>query len=64
MLTALGTTDNIVIGLDSGADDYMTKPFKVAELLARVRSLARRTSKQATAATPKQYKVMYLLTAV
>lgn len=29
LLTALGTTDNIVMGLDSGADDYMTKPFKV-----------------------------------
>ena len=35
MLTALGSTDNIVMGLDSGADDYLTKPFKVAELLAR-----------------------------
>lgn len=42
MLTALGTTDNIVMGLDSGADDYLTKPFKVAELTARLRSLLRR----------------------
>ncbi|HEX8462548.1 MAG TPA: response regulator transcription factor [Segetibacter sp.] len=42
MLTALGTTDNIVMGLDSGADDYLTKPFKLAELQARVRSLIRR----------------------
>jgi len=42
MLTALRTTDNIVMGLDSGADDYLTKPFKLAELQARVRSLARR----------------------
>jgi DNA-binding response OmpR family regulator len=42
MLTALGTTDNVVIGLDSGADDYLTKPFKLAELLARLRSLVRR----------------------
>ncbi|MBE7172948.1 MAG: response regulator transcription factor [Williamsia sp.] len=42
LLTALGTTDNIVVGLDSGADDYLTKPFKVAELLARLRSLLRR----------------------
>ena len=45
LLTALGTTDNIVVGLDSGADDYMTKPFKIAELLARVRSLTRRVNK-------------------
>ncbi len=42
LLTALGTTDNIVVGLDSGADDYLTKPFKVAELKARLRSLLRR----------------------
>lgn len=43
MLTALGTTDNVVAGLDSGADDYLAKPFKIAELLARVRSLMRRS---------------------
>ncbi len=42
ILTALGTTDNIVMGLDSGADDYLTKPFKLAELQARIRSLLRR----------------------
>ncbi|UYQ92649.1 response regulator transcription factor [Chitinophaga horti] len=42
MLTALGTTDNIVMGLDSGADDYLVKPFKLQELVARVRSLFRR----------------------
>ncbi len=42
MLTALSTTDNIIHGLDSGADDYLTKPFKIAELLARIRSLLRR----------------------
>ncbi|MBC9930544.1 response regulator transcription factor [Chitinophaga qingshengii] len=44
MLTALGTTENIVMGLDSGADDYLVKPFKLAELEARIRSLLRRKS--------------------
>ena len=42
MLTALGTTENIVLGLDSGADDYLVKPFKFAELEARIRTLLRR----------------------
>jgi DNA-binding response OmpR family regulator len=42
MLTALGSTENVVAGLDSGADDYLVKPFKQAELLARIRSLMRR----------------------
>lgn len=44
MLTALGTTENIVAGLDSGADDYLVKPFKFAELEARLRTLSRRKS--------------------
>ncbi|MBO9199785.1 MULTISPECIES: response regulator transcription factor [Niastella] len=44
MLTALGTTENIVAGLDSGADDYLVKPFHFAELEARLRTLARRKS--------------------
>ena len=42
MLTALGSTEDIVAGLDSGADDYVVKPFKFTELLARVNSLLRR----------------------
>ncbi|UII77846.1 response regulator transcription factor [Flagellimonas sp. HMM57] len=42
MLTALGTTENVVKGLDSGADDYLVKPFKFKELLARIRALSRR----------------------
>ncbi len=42
MLTALGTTDDIVLGLETGADDYLTKPFKFKELLARIRALHRR----------------------
>ncbi len=43
MLTALGSTENIVTGLNSGADDYLVKPFKLAELEARIRSLVRRS---------------------
>ena len=42
MLSALGATDDVVTGLDVGADDYLTKPFKFKELLARVRALSRR----------------------
>ncbi|HQW07350.1 MAG TPA: response regulator transcription factor [Flavobacteriales bacterium] len=42
MLTALGTTDDKVAGLDAGADDYLVKPFEFQELLARIRSLSRR----------------------
>lgn len=42
MLTALDSTENIVTGLDSGADDYLSKPFKIAELAARLRTLLRR----------------------
>ncbi|MFN4316202.1 MAG: response regulator transcription factor [Chitinophagaceae bacterium] len=48
MLTALATTDNVVTGLDAGADDYITKPFKFRELSARLRSLARRQPAQET----------------
>ncbi|MBW6512254.1 MAG: response regulator transcription factor [Desulfuromonadaceae bacterium] len=43
-LTAKDTVDDIVAGLDSGSDDYLTKPFAFAELLARVRALLRRGS--------------------
>jgi DNA-binding response OmpR family regulator len=42
MLTARSTTEDIVGGLDQGADDYLTKPFAFNELLARIRSLMRR----------------------
>jgi DNA-binding response OmpR family regulator len=43
MLTALGSTENIVTGLESGADDYLVKPFKLIELTARIRTLVRRS---------------------
>jgi DNA-binding response OmpR family regulator len=44
MLTALGSTENVVTGLNTGADDYLIKPFKFKELLARIYALARRTN--------------------
>jgi two-component system OmpR family response regulator len=43
MLTALGAEADRVVGLEMGADDYLTKPFSTRELLARVRSVLRRT---------------------
>ncbi len=42
MLTALNTSEDVVEGLNTGADDYLGKPFKFQELLARVRALGRR----------------------
>jgi DNA-binding response OmpR family regulator len=42
LLTARGQTEDRVAGLDSGADDYLTKPFAFQELLARIRALSRR----------------------
>jgi two-component system response regulator MprA len=46
MLTAKDTVRNRIEGLDSGADDYMVKPFDLNELLARVRALLRRTKQE------------------
>lgn len=46
MLTARGGLEDRVQGLDSGADDYMVKPFELEELLARIRSLLRRSSSE------------------
>jgi DNA-binding response OmpR family regulator len=49
MLTALGTTDDIVKGLEAGADDYLVKPFSFAELEARIQALLRRTKAESPA---------------
>ena len=51
MLTGKGTTVDMVVGLEVGADDYVGKPFKSRELLARIRSVLRRT-KRARQAKP------------
>ena len=48
LLTARDTVSDRVLGLDSGADDFLVKPFSLAELLARVRSLIRRSNGQVT----------------
>jgi len=48
MLTAKSEIDDKITGLDSGADDYMTKPFSSKELLARIRALSRRKSEITT----------------
>lgn len=46
LLTALGSVKDKITGLDSGADDYLVKPFALEELLARVRALLRRPTEQ------------------
>ena len=48
LLTALGTVEDRVAGLDAGADDYLVKPFDFDELMARVRAMVRRGGQQAS----------------
>lgn len=48
MLTARGETEDKILGLESGADDYLTKPFEFAELKARINALLRRSYHQVT----------------
>ncbi|KQR95146.1 two-component system response regulator [Chryseobacterium sp. Leaf180] len=53
-LTALGTSENIVLGLESGGDDYLVKPFKFIELVARIKSLLRRSNTAEKETSPEQ----------
>lgn len=46
-LTAKGSTEDVVDGLDAGADDYVIKPFEIAELRARIQALLRRSGREA-----------------
>jgi two-component system alkaline phosphatase synthesis response regulator PhoP len=49
MLTAKGSEYNIIVGLDSGADDYITKPFGMMELISRIKAVLRRSAKDEVA---------------
>lgn len=53
-LTALGTPENVVLGLENGADDYLVKPFKFIELVARIKNLLRRIDGKAPKDKPKE----------
>ncbi|MCP9763857.1 response regulator transcription factor [Lacihabitans soyangensis] len=58
-LSALGTSENIVMGLEYNADDYIVKPFKFVELLARIRNLLRRTENTSTPKPDLQEEFIY-----
>lgn len=53
-LTALGTPENVVLGLENGADDYLVKPFKFIELVARIKNLLRRIDNKSSKEQPSE----------
>lgn len=57
MLTALGTTDDKLAGFDSGADDYLVKPFEFKELVARIKALTKRSRLQTPSETNNMLRV-------
>lgn len=64
MLTAMGQTQDKVEGFNAGADDYLTKPFELEEMLARVRALLRRTNRIIDAAKHGEILIFGSLTLV
>lgn len=60
-LSALGTSENIVQGLESGGDDYLVKPFKFIELVARIKTLIRRADKSNPVTEQKEDNEEYVL---
>ena len=59
LLTARGEATDRIVGLEIGADDYVTKPFEPRELVARIRSVLRRASKGAAAATEEEHDFLF-----
>lgn len=59
-LTALNTSDNIALGLNSGADDYLVKPFRFIELTARINALLRRTNNQVEQSKTKNEQIYFI----
>ena len=60
MLTAKGSEYDTVLGLDSGADDYIPKPFRMMELLSRIRALLRRTSQEEAEVQEYRFQNLYV----